>query len=72
MAGDYIEIDLQMTKDGELIAIHDSDVSRTTDSKGLVKDLTLNEIKTLDAGSWYNEVNPNLAQTVLIRLKYQL
>ena len=38
MHGDYIEIDLQMTKDGQLIAMHDEKVDRTTDGTGNVKD----------------------------------
>ena len=58
MNGDYIEIDLQMTKDGELIALHDETIDRTTDKKGLVKNLTLKEIKKLDAGSWFNDSFP--------------
>lgn len=64
MTGNYIEIDLQMTKDGELIAMHDDDVSRTTNGKGKVKDFTLDEVKALDAGSWFNEENPDMAQPV--------
>ncbi|MFD2131337.1 glycerophosphodiester phosphodiesterase [Pseudogracilibacillus auburnensis] len=64
MHSDYIEIDLQMTKDGKLIALHDSDVSRTTNSEGEVKDLLYEEIRILDAGSWFNEENPDLAQSV--------
>lgn len=55
MGTDYIEIDLQMTKDGHLIAMHDLTVDRTTDGKGYVKDLTLEEIKSLDAGSWFSD-----------------
>jgi glycerophosphoryl diester phosphodiesterase len=55
MHGDYIEIDLQMTKDGQLIAMHDEKVDRTTDGTGSVKDYTLDQIKQLDAGSWFNE-----------------
>lgn len=51
---DYIEIDIQITKDGELVIIHDPTVNRTTNGKGKVKDLTLQEIKKLDAGSWYH------------------
>ncbi|WP_102708081.1 glycerophosphodiester phosphodiesterase family protein [Terribacillus saccharophilus] len=47
---DYIEIDLRETKDGELIAMHDEDVNRTTNGKGFVRDLNLDYIKTLDAG----------------------
>ncbi|WP_078546403.1 glycerophosphodiester phosphodiesterase [Litchfieldia alkalitelluris] len=52
---DYIELDVQMTKDGYLIVIHDPQVNRTTNGKGFIKDLTLNEIKRLDAGSWYSD-----------------
>lgn len=55
MHGDYIEIDLQMTKDGQLIAMHDEKVDRTTDGTGSVKDYTLDQIKQFDAGSWFNE-----------------
>lgn len=51
---DFLEIDLQMTKDGELIIIHDPTVNRTTNGKGKVKDLTLKEIHQLDAGSWFH------------------
>lgn len=47
---DYIEIDLRETKDGDLIAIHDKTVDRTTDGKGMTKDLSLAQIKKLDAG----------------------
>lgn len=62
MHGDYIEVDLQMTKDGVLIAMHDEKVDRTTDGSGYVKDMTLAEIKELDAGSWFNEAYPEKAQ----------
>lgn len=58
MHGDYIELDLQMTKDGHLIAMHDVTLDRTTDGTGSIKDYTLNEIKQLDAGSWFNEKYP--------------
>ncbi|SNZ17972.1 glycerophosphoryl diester phosphodiesterase [Terribacillus aidingensis] len=47
---DYIEIDLRKTADGELIAMHDDRVDRTTDGEGLVENMTLKELKTLDAG----------------------
>nr|WP_245835768.1 glycerophosphodiester phosphodiesterase [Virgibacillus ndiopensis] len=62
MKGDYIEVDLQMTKDGTLIAMHDEKVDRTTDGTGYVKDMTLAEIKQLDAGSWFNEQYPEKAK----------
>lgn len=59
---DYIEIDLQMTKDGEIIAMHDETVNRTTNGVGKVSALTLAEIKQLDAGSWFNELHPIYAR----------
>ncbi|MCA1055931.1 glycerophosphodiester phosphodiesterase [Rossellomorea aquimaris] len=71
MGGDYIELDLQMTKDGELIAMHDETLDRTTDGSGLVKDHTLEEIKQLDAGSWFNEAHPEMANEGFKGLKVQ-
>ncbi|SES88883.1 glycerophosphoryl diester phosphodiesterase [Oceanobacillus limi] len=62
LAADYIEIDLQMTKDNILVAMHDGDVSRTTDHEGTVKNMLLEEVKVLDAGSWFNEQYPDLAE----------
>ncbi|MEK4219947.1 glycerophosphodiester phosphodiesterase family protein [Bacillus sp. FSL L8-0222] len=47
---DFIEIDLRQTKDHELVAIHDKDVERTTNGKGKIQDLTLSQIKKLNAG----------------------
>jgi Glycerophosphoryl diester phosphodiesterase len=48
-----IETDVQMTKDGQLVLIHDEQLQRTTGSPKLVKDATLEEIKQLDTGSWF-------------------
>jgi alkaline phosphatase D len=70
MKTDYVELDLHMTKDGELIAIHDSTLARTTNVEELfptrspwrVKDFTLSEIKQLDAGSWFNSTYPEFAK----------
>ncbi|MEH7689725.1 glycerophosphodiester phosphodiesterase family protein [Bacillus velezensis] len=47
---DYIEIDLRQTKDGHLVANHDKTVDRTTNGKGEVEDLTLDQIKKLRTG----------------------
>ncbi|KKI92513.1 glycerophosphodiester phosphodiesterase [Bacillus sp. SA1-12] len=69
MHGDYIEVDLQMTSDGKLIAMHDETVDRTTNGTGLVKDYTLEEIKQLDAGSWFNEKYPEYANPDYAGLK---
>lgn len=55
MGVDFLEFDVQMTKDGVLVAIHDTDVSRTTNGTGQIKDLTLEELKQLDAGSKFNK-----------------
>ncbi|WJE22668.1 glycerophosphodiester phosphodiesterase [Bacillus cereus] len=62
LKGDYIEIDLQMTKDGHLVAMHDETLNRTTNGTGLVKEHSLEEIKHLNAGSFFNEKYPNLAK----------
>ena len=51
---DGIELDVHMTKDGHIVVIHDEKVNRTTNGKGYVKDMTLEEIKELDAGSKFN------------------
>ncbi len=48
---DQIETDVRVTKDGELVLIHDADVDRTTDGSGAVIDYTFEELRRLDAGS---------------------
>jgi glycerophosphoryl diester phosphodiesterase len=47
---DWLEFDVQMTKDGVLVVIHDETVDRTTNGTGAVRDLTLEQIRALDAG----------------------
>ncbi|MGV8146219.1 MAG: glycerophosphodiester phosphodiesterase [Alkaliphilus sp.] len=54
MGADGFELDVHLSKDGYLIVIHDESVDRTTNGNGFIKDLTLDEIKRLDAGSWYD------------------
>ncbi|MDR5860228.1 glycerophosphodiester phosphodiesterase [Halomonas eurihalina] len=61
MGADYLELDVHMSADGQLIAIHDTTLDRTTDGQGPVKDHDLDELKTLDAGSWFNEAHPEHA-----------
>lgn len=51
----YVELDVQMTKDGHLVVIHDETVDRTTNGTGRVADLTLAEIRELDAGRKFSE-----------------
>ena len=74
MEADYVEQDLQLTRDGVLICMHDTTLERTTNVEEVfpdrateverrgerhqvwrVADFTLEEIKTLDAGSWFGE-----------------
>ena len=49
---DQLEIDLHMTRDGEIILMHDHRVDRTTDGTGPVRAHTLREMRALDAGRW--------------------
>lgn len=55
MKSDLFEIDVQLSEDGEVVVIHDTTVDRTTDGSGKVKDHTLEELRSLDAGSWFGE-----------------
>ncbi len=48
------EFDVERTKDGELVCIHDDTVDRTTNGTGKVADQTLAQIRQLDAGSWFD------------------
>jgi glycerophosphoryl diester phosphodiesterase len=49
-----IEADLQLTQDGHLVMLHDLTVDRTTDGSGPVAGMTLEEVRGLDAGSWFD------------------
>jgi glycerophosphoryl diester phosphodiesterase len=75
---DYIEIDLQMTKDGVLVAMHDDTLDRTADApegvpkrfcSGPVIKRTLEQIKMCDAGSWFNETYPQYASEEYVGLQ---
>lgn len=66
---DYIELDLRTTKDGQLVAMHDAKVDRTTNGKGYVNKLTLAQIKRFDAGSFFNKKHPSRAQSYYKGLK---
>jgi glycerophosphoryl diester phosphodiesterase len=48
------ELDVRRTSDGHLVCLHDDDVQRTTDGKGKVAELTLAQLRQLDAGAWFN------------------
>lgn len=51
--GIICETDLALTKDGQLMLIHDELVDRTTNGHGLVRNMTCDELLQLDAGSWF-------------------
>ncbi|MGT2666079.1 glycerophosphodiester phosphodiesterase [Streptococcus rifensis] len=54
VGADGIELDVHMTKDGQLVVIHDESVDRTTSGRGLVRKMTLADLKQFDAGSWFS------------------
>jgi len=53
---DVLEMDAHITKEGQIVLIHDETVDRTTDGTGLIEDLTLEQLKQLDAAyQWSND-----------------
>jgi len=49
----FIETDLHLTRDAHFVAVHDETVERTTNGQGAVHQMTLAELRRLDAGSWF-------------------
>lgn len=69
-----IEFDLHMTRDGALVVMHDYNVERTTNGHGVIADLTLAEVRRLDAGSWFDpafasEKVPTLEEVLALETK---
>lgn len=58
---DYLELDVQITADGELVVFHDDAIDRTSTGEGEINDHTLEELKALDTGAWFNEANADRA-----------
>lgn len=52
---DMVELDVHLTKDGQVVVIHDETLDRTTNFKGEIKEMNWAEMKDADAGSWYGE-----------------
>lgn len=52
---DYVEIDVRLTADGEVVLMHDASTERTTDQALTVTECTYEELLTLDAGAWFSE-----------------
>lgn len=53
LGADAIEIDVQLSADGQLVVMHDETLDRTTDGTGLVSHHTVEQLIELDAGSWF-------------------
>lgn len=52
---DGVELDVQLSADGEVVVCHDGSVDRTTDGHGLITGLSLAQLKQLDAGAWFGQ-----------------
>jgi glycerophosphoryl diester phosphodiesterase len=61
---DAIELDVHLTKDDQLVVIHDETVNRTTNGKGKISNFTLKELKKLDAGK--GEKIPTLQEVIKV------
>lgn len=73
----WLETDLDLTADGDIIILHDADLDRTTDHTGSVHELTHTELANVDAGSWFGdafigEPLPTLDQVMAIVNEDQL
>jgi len=62
MGATMLELDVHLSRDGHPVVIHDADLSRTTDGRGLVAEMTLDQIQRFDAG--LGERVPTLAQVI--------
>jgi glycerophosphoryl diester phosphodiesterase len=64
LGADYLEQDLQMTRDGVLVVLHDDTLDRTTAGvrRGRVIDHTLAQLRDCDVGSWFNRLRPEQAR----------
>ena len=58
VGADGIELDVHLSKDGYLIVMHDEEVDRTTNGKGLIREKTLEELKKLNAGGKFSKEFP--------------
>lgn len=78
MKSDYSELDVHLSKDGQVVLMHDDSLRRTTGVRAAVWDYTLAELKTLDAGSWFSaefkgEPIPTLTEVIhLVKGKMKL
>lgn len=69
LEADMVELDVQLTADGEVVVFHDRKINRCTNGKGRISYHTLRELKELDAGGWFSreftgEQIPTLAEAL--------
>lgn len=57
VGADIIEFDVHLSRDGRCVVIHDEVLGRTTDGQGPVRQFSWEELKSLDAGSWFDRKN---------------
>jgi glycerophosphoryl diester phosphodiesterase len=77
LGADFLEMDIQRTRDGTLVALHDDDLARTTDCAAVfpgrerdgVHTFSWDEVRRLDAGSWFNAKHPDRARASFAGLR---
>ncbi len=77
LGADGLELDVQLSADGAVIVLHDEDVMRTSDGKGIASKMTLADLRTLDFGSWFgpgfqDERIPLLSEVVVFVASFGL
>ena len=55
MGVEWVELDVKLTRDGVPVIFHDEDLARVTNGSGLMAETDYEDVKDLDAGSWYGE-----------------
>ncbi len=61
---DAVECDVRLTRDGHLVCVHDSTLSRTSDGRGRVSEVTLDELQDLDFSGWRTELPANADELI--------
>ncbi|XGA79244.1 glycerophosphodiester phosphodiesterase family protein [Halomonas sp. CH40] len=65
---DYLELDIQLSADGHLVAFHDRELQRTSDGQERINDYALEALQQLDTGSWFNAAYPDKADEGFVGL----
>ncbi|WP_417598039.1 glycerophosphoryl diester phosphodiesterase [Oceanospirillum sp.] len=74
---EWIEIDVQLSQEKVPVVIHDKTVNRCTNGSGAVAEMTIRQLKALDAGLWFGEAYrdecvPTLAETLLFAQRHHV